>query len=514
MRKPLHRLIALSLLLCAAFLLAAPPSALADAPKVRALLIACENFLYLDSLAPSTSNNVFSLVEVFTQMSDSLVSLHTEIDSIGSEQRLDEVIRAAFAGAQPEDVCLFYVSTHGRFRPEAPEYPAVITLTDGITEFEIDGSRLQALLDGIPGMKVVLIDACNSGAMAGKGVIPNLNDQPTRPFHRLDYKVLTSAGGNELSWNWSETEQNRPLSLGSSYFAKALANGLGLHGQYGADLDQNGEITLSEIYRYLLDNHGSSTVHVYPQDDDYVLFPCDPRAPRPPDPANLLSTISFASDVLRADEPQIEFSFTVHQPARLQYQLVYAKNGAWDWDQAALFPDVYETGEDGEPADSDARGGVVLPGRKQRSIEVSGIGEGDFGYALLQILTLGDPGPEVHINKLLAVVPIAGDPNLRIDAFGEQFTLSPEEELAVQVVHEFPLQLTVSVHDAQGLRLRRLAVDQTSRPLRLMPEGSLFYWNGCDENGNRVPPGTYTLYACAYVGDTLHEAGLEIELLN
>lgn len=508
MRKLPRRLIALCVLPCVAFMSISPPQARAASPKVRALLIACENFVRLSSLAPSTSNNVYTLVEVLNQMGDSLTSLRTEINNIGSEEQLAAAIRTAFTGARPEDICLFYVSTHGRFRPEAPEYPAVITLTDGVTEFEIDGMRLQTLLDQVTGMKVVLIDACNSGAMVGKGVTPNLNDQPILPFHREDYKVLTSAGGNELSWNWSESEQNRPLSLGSSYFAKSLAGGLGLHGQYSADLNQDGEITLQEIYRYLLNNHGSSTVHVYPQDDDFVLLRYNPRTPRSPDRSNLLSAIAFTSDVLSADEPQIDFSFTVHQPVRLQYQLVYSKNGAWNWDQAERFLDTYEP-ESG----TDVSDGTVRPGRKQRSIQVSGIDADTSGYALLQIMTLGERGPEVYFSKLLAVIPTQGDPKLRIDAFGEQFTLGPADELAIQATHEFPVQLTVGVYDAQGRLLRRLATEQTSRPLHLMPEGSLFYWNGCDQDGNRAPPGIYTLRASAHVGDMLYTAELQIELL-
>jgi len=508
MPKYSRRLVVFCALLCAALCLFAPP-AQANQPQIHALLIAGEGFLRLASLAPTTSNNVHTLAEVLSMYDEAVASLHTAIDEIGAHEQLRGAFQTAFRNAGPEDICLLYISTHGRFRPAAPEYPAVITLTDGITEFEIDGMELQAMLDDIPGVKVVLIDACNSGAMMGKGVIPNLNDQPILPFRREDYKLLTSAGGNELSWNWSETEQNRPISLGSSYFAKALAAGLGLHGQYGADLNQDGEITLNEIYRYLLDNHGSSTVHVYPQDDDLMLFRYDPRAPRAQDSKGVLSAISFSCDTLTVEEPTIDFEFTVHRPVRLQYQLVYAKRGAWDWDGADRLLDQYE------PAPgSNASDGTVQPGRKRRSIEVSGIQADTSGYALLLIMALEEQGPEVYFSKLLAVLPTQGDPEMSIETFGEQFTLATEEELAVQVAHRFPLQLTVSVHDGEGHRIRRLATERTSRPLHLMPEGSLFYWNGRDDQGNRVPPGTYAIRAFAYVGNKRYEAELAIDLLD
>ncbi|MCL2810803.1 MAG: caspase family protein [Clostridia bacterium] len=503
-----RRLVVFLALLCAVLCISPPPARAADS-KIHALLIAGEVFLQLTSLAPTTSNNVHTLTEVLGMYGDTVASLYTAIDQIGNQEQLRELIHAAFQNAGPQDICLLYISTHGRFRPAAPEYPAVITLTDGQTEFEIDGMALQAMLDDMPGTKVVLIDACNSGAMMGKGVTPNLNDQPELPFRRGDYKVLTSAGGNELSWNWSETEQDRPISLGSSYFAKALAAGLGLHGQYGADLNQDGEITLNEIYRYLLDNHGSSTVHVYPQDDDLVLFRYDPRAPHAQQPGGRLSAISFSCDTLTVEDPYIDFEFTVHQPVRLQYQLVYSKKGAWDWDGADRLLDRHEP-----PPGSVVSDGTVQPGRKHRSIEVSGIEADTSGYALLLIMALGEQGPEVYFSKLLAVLPTEGDPEMSVETFGEQFSLAPVEELAVQVAHRFPLQLTVSVYDGQGQRVRRLATDRTSRPLHLRPEGSLFYWNGLDGQGNRVPPGTYTIRAFAYVGGERHEAEVAIDLLD
>jgi len=512
MSKSSRRRIAICALLCASFVCISPPPARAADSKpiqMRALLIAGQHFVQLTSLAPSTSNNVYTLAQVLELYGDTVVSIHTAIDEIGSERQLREAIHAAFEGAQPGDICLFYVSTHGRFRPAAPEYPAVIILTDGKNEFEIDGMALQALLDEVPGTKLVLIDACNSGAMMGKGITPNLNDQPELPFRRADYRVLTSAGGNELSWNWSETEQDRPISQGSSYFAKALAAGLGLHGQYGADLDQNGEITLKEMYLYLLDNHGTSTVHVYPQDDELALFRYDPRAPRAQEPHGLLSSISFSSDVLTVQDPAIDFEFTVHQPVRLQYQLVYSRRGAWDWDGADRLLDQYEP-----LPGTDVFDGTVQPGRKRRSITVSGIEADASGYALLLIMALSDYGPEVYFSKLLAVVPGQGDPHMQVEAFGEQFSLRPEDELAVQVMHGFPVQLTVSVHNEQGQRIRRLAVDRTSRPLQLMPEGSLFYWDGRDDRGGRVPPGTYAIRAFTYVGGERYEAEVQIELLD
>ena len=487
----------------------AVPARAAEAPTVRALLVACTDFVSMPSLAPATSNNVNSLARTLTHYGDSLAALYTEIGTVADEEDLAAAIAKAFAAAGPNDLCLFYISTHGKYRPDMPEQPGVLTLSDGRRESELTGEQLQRLLDAVPGIKLVLIDACNSGALLGKGILPNFNERPALPFHAGAYYVLTSAGGNELSWNWGGEDADGTLAQGSSYFATALVHGLGLHGHYGADDDKDGSITLQEIYRYLLDNHGSSTVQVYPQQADPILFQYATMPEANGTARQTLSGITVESDALSAEEPVINFSFTVHRRTRLQYQLVYYRNGAWDWQHAQRFLDTYEP-ETG----SDVSDGSMGVGRKNRAIDASGIDAESSGYVLLQIITLHDTYPEVYFSKVLPVLPLYGDPGLRLDTFGETFAFAPGKELTIQAVHAFPVRVSLAVYDAEGALVRRLADGQVSRPLQLQPEGSLFYWNGQDADGWPVLPGTYTLRASASVGGVRHRAELTIDIVQ
>ena len=66
-------------------------------------------------------------------------------------------------------------------------------------------------------------------------------------------------------------------------------------------------------------------------------------------------------------------------------------------------------------------------------------------------------------------------------------------ELGLAVKTEVPAELTVSVHDAQGMLVRRICQSQLTRP---SPEDVTYlYWDGRDQNGSRVPAGRYTFTA-------------------
>ena len=106
--------------------------------------------------------------------------------------------------------------------------------------------------------------------MLGKGVHGPLENV----FQGDDYKVLCSSGGAEESWFWAG-ETGDGLSSGAGYFSGALVNGITPRGSYGADVNDDGEITLREMINYLLENHGASTPQVYPEEDDFILFTHD-----------------------------------------------------------------------------------------------------------------------------------------------------------------------------------------------------------------------------------------------
>ena len=175
-------------------------------------------------------------------------------------EQLTALIQKTFGDAGKGDVCYLYLSTHGVYDPARID----IRIGDGQTENGVTPAQLEAAFDGIEGTKVLILDACNSGAFIGKG-LPSLPEKVY--FLGEDFKVLTSSGALEESWYWSVDDQNEAgaAAQGSFYFTQALVQSLSAAYGYPADQNRDGCIVLSELYEYLVLNHAASTPQVYPQ---------------------------------------------------------------------------------------------------------------------------------------------------------------------------------------------------------------------------------------------------------
>ena len=480
------------LLFFCAILPAAAASDTADAPQHRAFLIACDEYVTYPDTFPISHNNLLAMEAVLeADVRDFTIRRQDGITQ--SVDALKAAIRSAFAGATEQDISYLYISTHGDFDPSYSNPEGVLVLSDGIEEEKITAQVLQAILDQVPGTKVLLVDACNAGALIGKGISPN--DGPERvvsAFAGTSYKALVSSGGSEPSWYWTSQTTDASPPLGSSYFTVALTHGAGLAGDYAADKDRDGNITLSEMYQFLLVNHAASTPQAYPQDDDFVLFAYDPLVPVESTAA--ISGVVFDRSVLTADNPTLEYSFTAAHNMRVGYQLVYMRDGAWDWSSASILRDNVES--------PDQKDGSILAGRKYRTLTLSNIEPTGWGYVMFNIIDFSEEGPVIYASRVLSVQPQYdyGDQVLTIQV-DEVFHPDLGAELSIFVGHVLPCNLTVSIYDQQGKVIRRLAVGQATRPQGLKPNGSLFYWNGLDQNGEPVPDGTYTLRAGTRIGN-------------
>ena len=104
-----------------------------------------------------------------------------------------------------------------------------------------------------------MLDCCYSGGIIHKGV-------PLRGFNTQgmdsSIKVITSAGGNEQSYNWSSGYLKKQ---GTSHFMLALLQGIGEVGGYMADYNRDGDITIEELQGFLKQGLASSTAQVYPE---------------------------------------------------------------------------------------------------------------------------------------------------------------------------------------------------------------------------------------------------------
>ncbi len=490
------------LFLALLFVLCCSPGTLAEnglsageePPKLRALLIGCDHFLTQEDTWPAAEHNIRLLSDTLISDRRRYALIRSSSSVIASVEAFEEAVLNTFRSARENDISLLYISTHGVYSEEDGTAGSGLILSDGREEALLTAPELQRVLDQIAGTKMVILDACNSGAVIGKG----LSSADTVFLSGPAYKVLCSAGGSEASWYFQSGSSAE--AAGASYFASVLTNGLGAQGSFAADQNDDGEITLREACSYLLDNYAASTTQAYPQNDgSFVLFSYDPAAPRRVNQA--VTDLSFDDTLLIAGKTEVSFSFTVQRQAELYYQIVYHRDGAWQFDQAQHFLD-------GEQAD-----GTVLPGRKTRTLSLETADDAS-GYAILQLITLEDGTPVFQGARLLCVQPASGEAAVSVSA-ASAFRPDAWQELPILVRHDVPCGLTVNILNAEGRTVRRLAYETPSRPQQLSPAGSTFYWDGMQTDGSPAPAGQYTVQAKVRLGGGIFTAESEqITLLS
>lgn len=471
------------------------PAAVAASSENRALLVGCDRFVTQEDTFPSSENNVTQMAQALSGGGMNLKSLITRKNDVATLEELEQLIQAAFSQADEDDVSYFYISTHGLWEQGQPNEEMTLLLSDGRQENGVTALQLRAMFDKIPGTKVLILDACHAGAMIGKGVYAPF----TNVFQGSEYKVICSSGGAEESWFWSGMEEGEAM-VGAGYFSGAVVRGLSAAGGYGADANRDGAITLTELKRYLYDNHGASTVQTYPEEDAFALMTYDAASYNGRRRDGVIEGMSFGTDVLTLLEPTVDFTFTVQRAVQVAYQVVYQRQGRWDFDHSRLiYDDAERFGAYGDMP------GMLSPGIKERSLTLDLTDAGSFGYALLQVITQSGGSPRLISSRALCVPPQKGDPQLAILP-QEAFCPDAAEELNFVVQHRYPCELTITIEDEAGHTVRRLASRQASRPQQLLPRGSAFCWNGTTSAGDVAAPGAYTIRVKAYVGQQVYEA--------
>ena len=461
------------MVLCA--LICCHAAARADSSLRRALLVGCDAFLTHENTAPSAQMNVERMARLLQSDSRGYESIAREEQGVPGVEYLREAVQTAFAGADANDVSVLYICTHGLYDRISLE--PLLVLSDGRKEESLTALALRQMLDQVPGKKIIILDACNSGAFIGKGT---RGEGARNFFAGADYWVLTSAGAYENSFLWHDRQV-----AGGGYFSQELCEGL----RSGAfDLDADGAVTLDEARRGLLESHGASTAQAYPQQGGEAIYVYDPDALG--DSERPLADIALDNAVLGGGEDTLYFSFTVTRPVRVQYQLIYYRGGQWRFDA----PQIVEDQENAE--------GALSPGRKQRAVTLISEDGSPTGYVLLQIVAQEGRYAMLAGSRLIAVQPEGGDPGLRLWT-GGACNAETGREMGVYVRHAFPCSLTVRVLNEDGSLVRRLAYKTPSRPTGERQDGSFFYWDGRNASGEAVPAGKYTVeISCAVNGVT------------
>ena len=229
----------LVVLLCCPIFAVRAEEITADGRVNRALLVGCDRFLTQTDTTPSSRNNVLRMADALSGGTLNMQTIVTHEDGLPSSAALVALIRKTFADADADDVSYFYISTHGLWNT-AVNGLMTLLLSDGESEEGITAYELRRVFDTIPGKKVLLLDACHSGAMIGKGVEKSFENL----FAGDNYYVVCSSGGEEESWYWSGEVGGERLA-GAGYFSGALADALSRTGSFGADENRDGVITLN-----------------------------------------------------------------------------------------------------------------------------------------------------------------------------------------------------------------------------------------------------------------------------
>ena len=394
-----------------------PPSAAAEGDGVRinrALLIGVDDFVSRTSTYPSSTNNVFAMQEALQASSVPFETIMIPDAPVTSAEALTELIRDTFADADADDVNYLYISTHGIYEDTDTMQDVALLLSDGVTEGHLSPKALQAAFDGIPGTKVILLDACYSGAFIGKGMCKQPKDIC---FLGDDFKVLTSSGAMEESWYWNTADSTEPdvaeqYQQGAFYFTQALSQSLSPRYGFPADANKDGNVTLKELDNILMENHAASTPQVYPQEDDFVVFSYDlndtvidssARAP--------IGDVTFSSSTLSAADQKLTLEFIALRPVRVAYQIVNQRDGKWRFDEAQLFYDDVEQ----YTAYGDEQG-AISPGRKVRTLTLNLQNGQTSGYVLVQLVSIEDGKLTVHAGRVIAIPPAEGDLALAVEA--------------------------------------------------------------------------------------------------
>ena len=309
-----------------------PASSLA---ATRALLVACSSFLSQPELGNAVSGNLQMIGSALLGAHPRLASLSIEDGTVGTPQALGTAISDAFSAAAEDDLSILYLCTHGVLSSD--DQAVYLLLGDGQTESMLTGGELYDMVAGIQGEKLLIIDACYSGALIGRtmeaGEQLGRSSSAAAPFlSDPSVHVLTSAEGYESSWYYD----GEGLSTGAvSYFASALSSGLGLYGALEADLNGDGRVTLSELHSHLNVAVPSSSSQLLSTSADAIALPTARGAmlTRP------LMGFSYGELLLTADDPTLEFSFTVTRETGVQYRIVDFDAGSWNWAEAKVFLD-------------------------------------------------------------------------------------------------------------------------------------------------------------------------------
>src|SRR6476620_9597766 len=160
-----------------------------------------------------------------------------------------EAIADFYGDAGREDLPLLYFSGHGVKDDEGRLYLAMTnTRRDALMFTAISGAQLNDAMDASRSRrKVLILDCCYSGAFpAGRAAKADEGVQTIERFQGKGRAVLTASDATQYAFEGDDLRGSGTSSVFTRYLVEAISSG-------AADLDEDGDITLDELYSYVYD---------------------------------------------------------------------------------------------------------------------------------------------------------------------------------------------------------------------------------------------------------------------
>src|SRR4051812_15341891 len=158
-----------------------------------------------------------------------------------------EAIADFYGAAGREDLTLLYFTGHGVKDDEGRLYLAMTnTRREALMFTAISGAQLNDAMDASRSRrKVLILDCCYSGAFpAGRTAKADEGVQTLERFQGKGRAVLTASDATQYAFEGDDLRGSGTSSVFTRYLVDAISSG-------AADLDEDGDIALDELYSYV-----------------------------------------------------------------------------------------------------------------------------------------------------------------------------------------------------------------------------------------------------------------------
>src|SRR3954452_4576375 len=177
-----------------------------------------------------------------------------------------EAIADFYGNSRRDDLTLLYFSGHGLKDDEGRLHLAMTnTRREALMFTAISAAQLNEAMDACPSRrKVLILDCCYSGAFpAGRTAKSDEGVQTLERFQGKGRAVLTASDATQYAFEGDDLRGSGTSSVFTRYLVEAIRSG-------EADLDNDGDITLDELYSYVYDRVVAEMPQQHPKKQEDV----------------------------------------------------------------------------------------------------------------------------------------------------------------------------------------------------------------------------------------------------